>query len=124
MIAAQAPPLEVFVPIKPVPRADVPSQRLPPVAAIQAYHVLVMNGSPHRHGGNTNFLGLNRLSKLSQGAVHRSDEIRKLICPQLMMSHVARDDLGGQIWVILDGIHDVLCYQFYQEICMFEGSCL
>ena len=38
MIAPQTPPLPVFIPIQAVAGADVPSQRLPPVAAIETNH--------------------------------------------------------------------------------------
>ena len=82
MIAPQSPTLPVFVPIEPVPRADMPSKRLAPIAAIQAHHVVLMNGSPHRHGRGKNFLGLNGLSKLTElteRLIHGSDEIRNLI---------------------------------------------
>jgi hypothetical protein len=47
MIAPQSPTLQVLVPTEPVPRAYVPSQRLAPIAAIQANHVILMNGSSH-----------------------------------------------------------------------------
>jgi len=124
MVAPQPPSVQVLIPAQSMPRADVPSQRLAPVAAIEADHIIMMNGSPHRYSRDTNFVGLNRRCKLTQRMVHGSDEIRKLICPQLMMSHVTRDDFGGQIWVVLYGIHDALCSQFYREVCMFEGSLL
>jgi len=70
----------------------MPSQCLAPIAAIQAHHVVLMNGSPHRHGRGKNFCGLNRLSKLSERVVHGSDEIRNLIGCHPMLDDVALDD--------------------------------
>jgi len=92
MIAPQSPTLQVFIPIEPVPRADVPSQRLAPIAAIQANDVILMNGSPYRHSGNKNFLGLNGLSKLTERLIYGSDEIRKLLRSHPMLDDVALDD--------------------------------
>jgi hypothetical protein len=74
-------------------RADVPSQHLSPIATIQAYHVILMNGSSHRHRGNQNFLGRNGLSKLTERLIHGSDEIRKLLRSHPMLDDVALDDL-------------------------------
>ena len=70
MIAPQPPTPEVFVPVEPMPRADVPSQRLPPIAAIETGHVILMNGSPYRNCGNQNFLYLNGLSELTERLMH------------------------------------------------------
>jgi hypothetical protein len=92
MIAPQSPTLQVFVPIETVPRADVPSQRLAPIAAIQANHVILMNGSSHRHSGNENFRGRNGLSKLTERLIYGSDEIRKLLRSYPMLDDVALDD--------------------------------
>jgi hypothetical protein len=65
VIAPQPPPPQVFIAVQSMLDADVPSQYLTPVAAIQTHHVIVMNGSAHRHSWDTNFLRLNRLSKLT-----------------------------------------------------------
>jgi hypothetical protein len=92
MIALEPPSPQVFVPVEPMARADVPSQRLPPVAAIQVHHVILMNGSPHRYSGNQNFLGRNGLSKLTERLINGSDEIRNLIRSHLMLDDVALDD--------------------------------
>jgi hypothetical protein len=75
MIAPQSPTLQVFLPIEPVPRADMPSKRLAPIAAIQAHHVVLMNGSPHRHGRGKNFLRLNGLSNLTDSSMDCGDEV-------------------------------------------------
>jgi len=73
-------------------RADVPSQCLSLIAAIQAHHVILMNGSPHRYSGNQNFLRRNGLSKLTERLINGSDEIRNLIRSHLMLDDVALDD--------------------------------
>ena len=92
MIAPQSPTLQVIIAIEPVSRADVPSQRLAPIATIEAHHVILMNGSPHRHGRGKNFLGLYGLSKLTERLINGSDEIRNLIRSHLMLDDVALDD--------------------------------
>jgi hypothetical protein len=92
MIASQFPTLQVFVPVEPMARADVPSQRLPPVAAIQADDVVLMNGSPYRYSRCENFLGRNGLSKLTERRMHGSDEIGKLLRSHLMLDDVTLDD--------------------------------
>jgi hypothetical protein len=121
MIAPQSPTLQVFIPIEPVLRADVPSQRLAPIATIEAHHVILMNGSPYRHCGNQNFLGRNGLSNLTDSSMDCDDEIGKLAGCDRMMTDVALDDLRGQMWIILFGIHDVLCSQFCRVLCTSEG---
>jgi hypothetical protein len=70
----------------------MPSQCLSLIAAIQAHHVILMNGSPHRYSGNQNFLGRNGLSKLTERLINGSDEIRNLIRSHLMLDDVALDD--------------------------------
>jgi hypothetical protein len=106
MIAPQSPSAQVFIPTEPMSRADVPSQRLGAIATIEAGYVILMNGSPYRHCGNQNFLGSNGLSKLPERLMHRSDEIRKLICSDPMVPNVAPDDLRREMWIYLFGIHD------------------
>jgi len=70
VIAPKSPSAQVFIPTEPVPRADMPSQRLAAIAAIQAHHIFLMNRSPYRHCGNQNFLGDNGLSKLTERLMH------------------------------------------------------
>jgi hypothetical protein len=92
MIAPQSPTLQVFILAQAMSGADVLSQRLAPIATIEAYHVVLMNGSPHRHGRGKNFLGLNGLSNLTERLIHRSDEIRNLIRSHPMLDNIALDD--------------------------------
>src|SRR6266851_7324813 len=70
MIAPQSPTLQVFIPAQAMSGADVPSQRLAPIATIEAHHVILMNGSPDRHSRSTNFLWLNGLSELTERLLH------------------------------------------------------
>jgi hypothetical protein len=93
MIAPQSPTLQVFIPIEPVPRADVPSKHLRPIATIEAHHIILMNGSPYRHRGDQNFLGCSGLSNLTERLIHGSDEIRKLLRSHPMLDDVALDDV-------------------------------
>ena len=75
MIAAESPTLQIFISAQAVSRGDMPAQRFPPVAAIQAHHVILMDRSPYRYGGGQDFLRLNGLSKLTERSVDRNDEI-------------------------------------------------
>jgi hypothetical protein len=106
MIAPQPPAPHVFIPIEPVARADVPSQRLAPVAAIQANDIIVVHGSPHRHGGNQNFLCLNGLSEVTQRVMNYGDQVRKLLWSHRVVPNVAGDDHNRGMWAGLFGIHD------------------
>jgi len=93
MIAPQPPPPQVFIAAQAVPGADVPPQRLPPVATIETNHIVPMHGSSHRDSRSPNIFRLNRLSKLTDRPMNRSNQIGKLIRPQPMVPHVAHDDL-------------------------------
>jgi hypothetical protein len=106
MIAPQSPTLPVFIPAQAMTRADVPSERLAPIAAIQAHHVILMNGSPYRHGGNQNFLCLNGLSELTQRMMNCGNQVRKLLWSQRVVPNVAADDHSRGMRVGLFGIHD------------------
>jgi hypothetical protein len=92
MIASQSPTLQVFLPVEPVSRADVPSQRFSSVAAVQANHIVPLHGSPHRYSRDKNFFERNGLSKLTERLMHGGDEIRNLICSHPMVPHVTPDD--------------------------------
>jgi hypothetical protein len=48
--------------------------------------------SPYRYSRCENFLGLNRLSNLTERLMHRSDEIRNLIRSHPMLDNIALDD--------------------------------
>jgi hypothetical protein len=46
MIAPQPPPQKVFIAVQAMPGRDVPSQRLPPVAAIETSHMVPVGLGP------------------------------------------------------------------------------
>jgi hypothetical protein len=50
MVPPQSPPLPVFIPVQAVSGADVPSQRLLPVAAIEPNHMAPVYGTPPARG--------------------------------------------------------------------------
>jgi hypothetical protein len=54
MIAPEPPSVQVFVPVESVLSADVPPERLGPIATFEADHVILMNRSPYRHCGDQN----------------------------------------------------------------------
>ena len=106
MIASQPPPPSVFIRAQAMASADVAAECLAPIAAIQANHVILMNGSPYRHGGNQNFLCLNGLSELTQRMINCGNQVRKLLWSQRVVPNVAADDHRRGMWVGLFGIHD------------------
>ena len=79
MTAPQPPPLPVFIPVQAVAGADVPSQRLRSVAAIETSHIVPMHGSSHRDSRRENLVWLGRLSKLTDRPVNGGNQIGKLI---------------------------------------------
>ena len=89
MIAPQSPPLQVFVLIERVSRADVPLEHFSSVAAIQANHIILVHGSPHRYSRCENFLSLNGLSEAAQRVMNCGDQVRKLLWSQRVVPNVA-----------------------------------
>jgi hypothetical protein len=106
MIAPQSPSAQVLIPIESVLSADVPPQRLGPIATFEAHHVILTNGSPYRHGGNQNFLGRIGLSELTQRVMNCGDQVRKLLWSHRVVLNVAADDHDRGMCVGLFGIHD------------------
>jgi hypothetical protein len=88
MITPQSPSLQVFVPIERVSRADMASQCLAAIATIQANHIIVVNGSPHRYSRYENFLCLNGLSEVTQRVMDCGDQVRKLLWSQRVVPNV------------------------------------
>jgi hypothetical protein len=106
MIAAQSPSAQVFIPTESVLATDVASERLGPIATIEAHDVVLMNGSPHRHGGNQNFLCLNGLSKVAQRVMNCGNQVTKLLSSHRVVPNVVADDHSRGMRVGLFGIHD------------------
>jgi hypothetical protein len=49
------------------------------MAAIEANHIVPMDGTAHRHSGSENLLWFERLSKLTDCSMNRGDQIGNLI---------------------------------------------
>jgi hypothetical protein len=81
MVTPQPPPLPIFISAQTMPGADMPSQRLSPVAAIETNHIVPVHGTTHRHGGSENLVGLGRLPKLTDRPVNGGNQFGKLIWP-------------------------------------------
>jgi hypothetical protein len=79
MVAAQPPSLPVFISAQTVPGADMPSQRLPPVATIETDHIVPVHGTTHGYSGSKNLLWFGRLSNLTDRPVNGGNQIGKLI---------------------------------------------
>jgi hypothetical protein len=106
MMAPQSPSLQVFVDIERVLRADMTSEHFSSVAAIQANHIILVHGSPHRYSRCENFLCLNGLSEVTQRVMNCGDQVRKLLWSQGVMPNIAADDHSRGMWVGFFGIHD------------------
>jgi hypothetical protein len=107
MIAPQPPPPQVLISAEAVLAVDVPSQRLPSVAAVQTDHKLLAHGTSYRHSRGQDLLGLNALSKLAERLMHGSDDLRKFLRSHSMLPYVAPDDLRGENWISTFNIHDI-----------------
>src|SRR6516164_9107658 len=82
------------------------------MAAIQANHIVMMYGAPHRHCRSENFLGLNGLSETAKGSMYRSYEFCNLIGRNPMMPHVATDDLRRQMRIEHFVVHGTIRIRF------------
>jgi hypothetical protein len=78
MIAPQSPPPQVLISAQSVLAVDVPSQRLPSVAAVQTNHIILAHGTSYRHSRSMSFLGLN-------GAMHLEGHLAELDINPLMV---------------------------------------
>jgi hypothetical protein len=79
MITPQPPSLPIFISAQTMPSADMSSQRLSPVAAIETDHIVPVHGTTHRHSGSENLVWLGWLSKLTDRPVNGGNQIGKLI---------------------------------------------
>jgi hypothetical protein len=107
MIAPQSPPPQVLIAAQTVARGDVPSQRLPSVAAVQTDHKVLAHGTSYRHSRGQDLLKLDGLSKLTERLMHGSDDLRKFFRTHSMLPYVAPDDLRGEDWINPFNIHDI-----------------
>jgi hypothetical protein len=93
----------------------VAAKRCPPVAAIQADHIVLVYGTSHGHSGSTNLLWVIWLSKLTERPVYRRDEIRKPTGLDLMMPHITPDYFRREMWIDCFSIHNVLPRNVFRE---------
>ena|SRR5271155_1210240 len=89
------------------------------MAAIQANHVVVTHRLAHRYGRGQQFFWRIWLSNLTQSAMHRSDEVRKLTSADSMMSQVAPDDFRSENWIDALIVHDSLRGIFFGTSIMY-----
>ena len=79
MIAAQPPPLAVLIWAQTVPGADMPSQRLSAVAAIETDQIFPVHGTTHGYSGNENLSWSGWLPKLTDRPVNGGNQDRKSV---------------------------------------------
>src|ERR1700746_1920559 len=98
MIAPQSPSLQVFVLIERVSRADVALEHFSSISTIQANHIILVHGSPHRYSRGENFLCWNGLPELTQRVMNCGDQVGKLLRSQGVVPNVAGDDHSRGMW--------------------------
>ena len=104
----QPPAPQILIPAQAVSAADVAAKGFPPVAAIEANHIVVPHGLAHRDSGGEHFFDRSLSSKLAKASVHGGDEVRKLTSPDCIMSQVAPDDFCREKRIDALGIHGSL----------------
>jgi hypothetical protein len=105
MIGLQPPASQIFSAAQAVPSADVAAQGFPPIAAIEANHIIGTHRLANRDGRGECFFGRGLLSKLAKASVHGGDEVRKLTGPDCIMSQVTPDNFRREKWIDALGIH-------------------
>jgi hypothetical protein len=68
----------------------------PPIAAIEANHIIVAHGLANRDSRGECFFGKGLLSEPAKASVDDRDEIRKLTCSDFMVSQVTPNDFRGE----------------------------
>ena len=66
MILPQPPALQIFIRAQAVSAADMAAKGFPPIAAIQADHIVLAHRLPYRDSRSQNLFRLNLLSKLTE----------------------------------------------------------
>src|SRR5215813_10576259 len=94
MIPPQPPSRQIFIRAQPMLCVDMPTQRFPSEAAVEANHILVADRLPYRNSRSVNFLRLRWRSKLTN-----------LTGYDCMVPHEALDDRGGELWIDLWSVH-------------------
>src|SRR6516225_1224965 len=114
MILPQPPALQIFIRAQAVSAADMAAKGFPPIAAIQADHIILADGLTHRYRRNQRHLGRIGPSDFSQRSMYRSDEIRKLSCPDSVVPKITSNNFRGEMWIRALGIHGSF------QICLFR----
>ncbi len=68
----------------------------PPIAAIEANHIIGTHRLANRDGRGECFFGRGLLSKLTEASVDGSDEVGKLTCSDFMVSQVTPNEFRGE----------------------------
>src|SRR5215472_7324301 len=105
MIPPQPPSRQIFIRAQPMLCVDMPTQRFPSEAAVEANHILVADRLPYRNSRSVNFLRLKWRSKLTKCSMYQCDEFWNLTGYDCMVPHVALDDRGGELWIDLWSVH-------------------
>jgi hypothetical protein len=80
---------------------DMALQHFPPIAAIQANHIVSPYRLPHWHGRNRNFLVLVWPPKLTECSMYRCDEFGNLSGSDCVMLDITPDYFGREMCIDL-----------------------
>ena len=104
----QPPAPQILIPAQAVSAADVAAKGFPPVAAIEANHIVGTHRLPHRDSRGECFFGKRLLPEPAKASVYGGDEIRKLACSDFMVSQVTPNDFRGEWPMTVFGFHGSL----------------
>jgi len=76
--------------------------------------VVLIYRSPYRDSGGENLLWSGRLSKLTDRAMYRRNQVWQLVRSEPVMPHIANDDFRRQMWIDRFGIHETTSLAFLQ----------
>jgi hypothetical protein len=75
---------------------EVPSEHLSPNAALQADCVIAVERPSYGHGRRENLDGRRGFSEVSQGLIHRRDQLWERVRRNVMVRDVALDDFRDE----------------------------
>jgi hypothetical protein len=107
MIGSQIPASTIFVDAEPVLDLQMPAQYSGMKPALKAHHIFGAHRLPDRHRWMARLRhGWGTLPKAAKGSVHLADQVHELTRFDLVMSHIAADNVrdvfnnaaGYRIW--------------------------
>ena len=95
----QIPSLQVLLAGQSVAGAQMAAQHLAFPAAVEANDRVALYRTPQRHGRRQHARRIARSGEIVEGAVHRADQLRNLLGRDIVMRHIAGDDLRNKLGI-------------------------